>query len=88
MIKAIAAVALHRQPECRIERAHRAGEHGAIGMLVVVSGIEFGSAPERVGRVGALHVDEPGQRIGAIQGALRPAQNFDPIDVKQRGGGA
>ena len=87
MIEAVAGVLLHGEPEGRIERAHRACEHRAIGVLVVVAGVEFRAAAEGVGRLGTFHIDEPGEGVGAVQGALRAAQHLDVIDIEQRRGG-
>ncbi len=35
-----------------------------------------------------MHVDEPGERIGAVARALRPAKHFDLFDIEQRRDGA
>ncbi len=74
--------------EARGDRAaDRAGDAGGgMPVIIIAVGQLAGRAEIEAGRLGD-DVDEAGRRVAAKQGALRPAQHFDALDLAQIGEG-
>ena len=73
--------------ECAARR-HRAAKRHAAGDRPILPGSQARHPGPFIGRIDALHENQPAQRICAIATALRTPEDFNLLNIEKRRNGA